>query len=165
MVVWTGTHLCHNLRALGHIIRLIYLITDVFHTTYSVKYVILLVNTTSHVALICCSYSLSTSIRELLCNGPAWTSCHYSRLWCYRAEILLDSITRRCSNLGRWKVIIYAVSPAIVVLAGKVSLLVHEVFLLLNDAFTLVFIHRCVIWLILFNFHRLIVLIVVCRFA
>ena len=165
MVVWTGTHLCHNLRALGHIIGPIYLITDVFHTTYSVKYVILLVNTTSHVALICCSHSLSTSIRELVCNGPAWTSCHYSRL-CYRAEILLDSITRRCSNLGRRQVIIDAVSPTIVVLAGKVSLLVHEVFLLLNDdVFTLVFIHRCVIWLILFNFHRLIVLIVVCRFA
>ena len=73
MVVWATSHLCHNLRALVLSIRPVDLIAEVFHATNSVEYVILLVDSTSHIALVLCTHALSTSVRELVCYGPAWS--------------------------------------------------------------------------------------------
>ena len=63
MIVWAASHLCHNLRALVLSIRSVDLIAEVFHATYAVKYVILLVDSTSHIALVYrWTHALSTSV-------------------------------------------------------------------------------------------------------
>ena len=159
--VRTSTHLCHDLWALCQAFRHVYLITDMLHATYSIEYVILRVNTTSHITLLG-SYALRISIGQLLSNSrPTWTSNDsHSRLW-YGVEVITDWFITRCADLCRSKVThIYTISPTtFIILAGIVSLLVYKLLLLLHDDTFALDIHSRL------NCHRLIILIVVGRFA
>lgn len=64
VLVGTGSHLCHDLRTLVYIVRLVQTIAQVLHATDAIENVVLRVDPASHIARVRC-YSLCTRILSI----------------------------------------------------------------------------------------------------